>query len=407
MKSRIRREKKKRIRRVAVLVNTATNWGRGILTGINEYALRKDNMQILSEPRGPGEELRLPTGWQGDGVIARITSAEMVTHLEASRLPVVNVSGIHLPRQPFPLVTSDMEQIARYGANFFFESGFRHFAYLSLKGLEYVSRQQEAFVRAVEEKGYRCAVRKIPTYADSQVPDWKLDVRELGEWIGRLPKPLAILTWSGGQEIVLACQHAGLRIPDEVALLSAMDDFLCQIVSPSISAIESDCRGIGHEAARLLSAMMDGESTPEQAQLFPPLRVIARQSTDTLAIDDPVLATALRFIREEAARPIRISEIVRHAGVSRRVLERRFAEKMQRTPGEELRRCRLARATVLLEQTKLPIAEVAERSGFGSPEYLTYVFRKRYSMSPLRYRNAHSAELGPEKPGARADFPLF
>lgn len=57
-------------------------------------------------------------------------------------------------------------------------------------------------------------------------PDWRLDFAKLGEWVKGLPKPVAILCWnaSGAREVVLGCQEVGLRVPEEVAVLSQADD---------------------------------------------------------------------------------------------------------------------------------------------------------------------------------------
>ena len=47
-----------------------------------------------------------------------------------------------------------------------------------------------------------------------------------------------------------------------------------------------------------------------------------------------------------------------------------------------------AEAKQLLEQTDLPMPEVAGAAGFGSPEYLAQVFRAELNCTPLRYRKA-------------------
>ncbi|NLC82767.1 MAG: helix-turn-helix transcriptional regulator, partial [Lentisphaerae bacterium] len=52
----------------------------------------------------------------------------------------------------------------------------------------------------------------------------------------------------------------------------------------------------------------------------------------------------------------------------------------------EIRRCRMEQAKTLLETTDLPVPDVAEQSGFGSPEYLAAVFRRAFGLTPLKYR---------------------
>ena len=155
-----------------------------------------------------------------------------------------------------------------------------------------------------------------------------------------------------------------------------------------ISAVQAAAERIGQEAAALLHQLMRGGKAPSQPILVPPLRVVTRQSTDTLAISDVTLVKALSFIRENATKSIRVSEIARHAGVSRRLLEHRFMTTLGRTPAAQIRMTHLDRARTLLAETDLSIDQVAEASGFGSPEYMTFYFRRELKVTPLKFRRA-------------------
>ena len=59
----------------------------------------------------------LPKGWKGDGVIARVGFPELAAQLKSLRVPVVNVSGIELPRVRFPRVASDQSAAAEMAAH--------------------------------------------------------------------------------------------------------------------------------------------------------------------------------------------------------------------------------------------------------------------------------------------------
>ena len=375
--------------RVALLIDTSTDWSRRVISGIMQYVRTHNFWHLCVEPRGPEEQLELPRGWQGDGVIARISNEKLARSLAARSLPVVNISAIQIPgSEKFSRVNTDVADTAQVAVKYFLERGFKHFAYLSLLGLEYVARQQDAFVAAVEKTGGQCAVHGVKTHAGAQTPDWNLRIEELGEWLLSLPKPVAILTWSGGREIIHACHAVGLRVPEEVALLSGSDDFLCEASRVPISAVQAAAERIGQEAAALLHQLMRGGQAPARPILVPPLRVVTRQSTDTMAISDVALVKALGFIRENAAKRIRVGEIAMHAGISRRLLEKRFITTLGRTPAAQIRRTHLARARTLLAETDLPIDQVAEVCGFGSPEYMTYNFRREMKITPLKFRRA-------------------
>ena len=373
--------------RVAGLVDTATTWGRGIITGIHNYSRKQRGWRLFIEARGVEERLILPRGWQGEGIIARVGAPEMARRLHRQHIPVVNVSSIQLRGPEFPRVTNDVKCVARLAFEYFLDRGYKHFAYLSLRGLEYVSRQRDAFVRAAADAGFDCAVHGIKANAGFQSPDWNLKLDKLGGWLKSLPKPVGILTWSSGREVIHACEIAGIRVPEEVALLNGSEDeLLCECSPIPLSGVQAAYQEIGYEAAALLDRLMHGAPPPEKPRFIAPVRVITRQSTDTTAISDRALIAALAFIRENAARPILVGDVAAHAGISRRVLERRFTETLGRTPGGYIAGLRLDHVKTLLIETDLSIDEVAERCGFGSPEYMTYVFRTELDTTPLRYR---------------------
>ena len=334
------------------------------------------------------ERLALPRGWHGDGVIARVSKQLMAHELSRLDIPVVNVSGIQLHGVTFPTVTNDLVASAKIAADHFLARGFRNFAYFSLHGLEYVAKHQQAFSESVSKSGFTCAVLAVDPVKGAE-PDWNLDLAKLGTWLKTLPKPVAVLTWnpSSAREIIFASQAANLLVPEDVAVLSGTDDnLLCKLLPVDISALLVSAETIGFEAARILDRLMSGQAGPVKPVLVPPAGVVTRQSTDTLAINDRAVVKAVSFIRENLSQPLHVAEIARHAGVSRRVLERRFHYHLERSPAEEIRRARLRKAQELLLNTDMLVPELSEAAGFGSPEYMAYVFRKECNMTPVEYR---------------------
>ncbi len=380
-----------RCRRVAVLVDTSTTWGRAVLRGINSYRLQHGQWEIFVEARGLEERLRVPRGWRGDGVIARVSTLEMARELKAMQIPVVNVSGIEIPEATFPRVTTDLPASARLAATHLLERGFKHFAYFGLVGLNYVNAHRTVFAELVRRAGgdfFSLAVRPMV----GAEPDWRLDLASLGEWIKGLPKPIAVLCWnaSSAREIVFACHEAGVPVPEEVAVLSqANDEALCETSVVPISGIAVSGEGIGMQAAKLLDGLMCGRKAPRQPILIAPLGVVTRQSTDTLAIGDSAVVKALSFLRQNPGAHIHVEDVARQAGVSRRVLERRFVELLDRTPADEIRRVHLERACQLLVETDMALSQVAEIAGFSSQAYFSDLFRRQNGVAPLQYRRKH------------------
>jgi LacI family transcriptional regulator len=81
-----------------------------------------------------------------------------------------------------------------------------------------------------------------------------------------------------------------------------------------------------------------------------------------------------------------VSEVIASIRHSRSTLERRVKATLGRTLKAEIIRVRLERAKLLLQETDLPVAAVAIRSGFSESKYFCEVFRKSERMTAMAYR---------------------
>jgi AraC-like DNA-binding protein len=95
---------------------------------------------------------------------------------------------------------------------------------------------------------------------------------------------------------------------------------------------------------------------------------------------------AMRFIRENAHRPIGVREVAVRCGLERRTLERRFLGAGLPPVGRSIILQRIARAEQLLAETGMQIKEVAYACGFGSPQRMIYDFRRVRGTTPGRLR---------------------
>ena len=171
---------------------------------------------------------------------------------------------------------------------------------------------------------------------------------------------------------------------------------------PPLSSINLVCRRAGWEAAALLAVMMDGGKVAPDIHRIPPLGIVTRQSTDVLAVDDPTVARALRYIREHACEGIDVGDVLQHSPMSRRILEGKLKTLLGRTPREEIMRVQLNRAKDMLTGTELALAEIAERAGFQHTEYFSFVFKRENGVTPSAYRKEHGAQWQAES-GKRKD----
>ncbi|MFJ3789360.1 GlxA family transcriptional regulator [Kitasatospora sp. NPDC090091] len=107
--------------------------------------------------------------------------------------------------------------------------------------------------------------------------------------------------------------------------------------------------------------------------------------------DDDGLAPVLQWAAENLEQPLTVDDLARRARMSPRTFFRRLQAATGTTPLQWLLNQRLARAQSLLEATDLPVEQIGERSGLGSPTNLRRHFTARVGVSPTDYRRAFAA----------------
>lgn len=377
------------VAQVALLFEANNAYARGLLVGIGDYILSHGPWSVhyaeLAATEAPPPWLR---AWRGDGIVVRGENRRLARAVEKLSSPVVDLTPSRLlPDAPW--VKSDDGAIAWLAAQHFLERGFRHFAFCGDDRFPWSQRRGERFGLHVRGAGRASYVFSPKSAARQRDSDAEVDA--IGAWLNSLPKPVAVFACydNRGQQVLEACRRTGLAVPEQVAVLGVdNDEVLCALSPPPMSSITLNPRRTGWEAAALLSLMMKGESLPPTAHLIPPIGVATRQSTDILAVADPKIAGALRYIREHACAGIGVNDVLRHCPMARRALETRFRKLLGRTPHQEILRVQLNRAKELLTGTELPVWDVADRTGF-EPEYLSVVFKQNTGLAPSEYRKKY------------------
>jgi LacI family transcriptional regulator len=365
-------------RHVGILVETEDTWGRNIVESVCRFG-QQCGWTVLISPRDRHGKLRVPNAWNGHGVIAALRNRSMTQHVKRLAVPVVDVSSTSKRESWFARVQTDDRTRARLAVEHLADRGIRHFACYTPSIGRYSDQRAHEFRAAVEATGGQCVM------FESQAAGWLTNYSGVRDWLKKLPTPVGIFAGDPqpARQLVEVCAMNSLRVPDDISIISGDDDdLLCNVASPQISSIELASHHIGETAAGVLQRLMNGASIPRRTKLIPPLGIRARQSTDTLAVDDPDLVSALRYIRQHASEGIDVSDVARAALLSRRSLEQRFRKTLNCSPGEEIRRTRLELVRQLLLDTEKSIEAIAFETGFASGASLSQAFQKRFGIPP-------------------------
>jgi LacI family transcriptional regulator len=394
-----------RVRRsVALLVETSNAYGRGLMDGIIAYQREHDLWSIYlgEQERGarPPAWLR---NWKGDGIIARIETDAIAAVVRRMKLPTVDVSAARKVRN-IPWVETDDREIGRLAARHLVDRGFRVLAFCGEPHFNWSKWREQHFIAYAQDAG--CEHHMFAGVSASEKDfSWTRERRRLKSWLQALPKPVGIMACYDfkGQQLLDLCREMDVAVPEQVAVIGVDNDArLCRLCTPPLSSVIPDTHRAGYEAAQLLDRMMRGEKVGVDEMLIPPLGIAERQSSDVYAIDDADIAAALRYIREHACEGITVAEVLQAVPLSRRMLEHRFLKLVRRTPHAEITRIRMERASRLLRETDLSLAEIASRAGFADANYLSVAFKKQTGASPRAYRAEMRSGIGRQvSPSAR------
>ena len=378
------------MRHVAILVETSRAYGRGVIRGVARYHREHGHWSTYFQPQGLGDPPPpwLQT-WQGDGIIARIDNTATARIVSKVGVPVVNLRS-SLPHLSFPFIGADNRAVARLGAEHLLERGFKHFGLCAYRhgyhrGFDI---RQSCFKQIIEQAGYACQTLVL-THSHRRVPSWEKQQQHIAAWLSSLPLPAGIMATSDdyGLQVLDACRRIGLRVPDQVAVIGCEnDEYACSLAIPPLSSIELDSEQAGYEAAALLDRLMAGKRAPKHLPQIKPLGVVTRRSTDVLAMEDPGVVQALRFIHEHACRPLSVTDVVDHVRIPRTTLQARVRHAIGRTLHAEIKRTQISHAKERLSLGNLPIKQVARECGFTNVQYFTRVFRRVTGQTPGQFQ---------------------
>jgi len=380
---------RRRIPRVALLVETTRTYTRELLAGVRRYLAEHGPWSTYLELRAldssPPPWLR---HWDGDGILTRTFTPEMGKLIEATGLPAVELRTVNFGGDR-PYVGMDNHLIGKLVAEHFHERGYRQFAAYSLHTEQFFIERVQNFVTTVAAFGGKCAL--LPEVKSDSAVDWEKSQTRLVAWLKELPKPVGIFAANDqlGVRLLEACQRAGIAVPEEVAVVGAEnEETLCTFATPPLTSVTYDGETVGYTAAGMLDALMGGKKLRRRSVLVAPRGIVVRRSSDEYVINDPLVAHAARLIREGAATGLNVETLCRRMNASRSTLDRRMRAELKRSPKEEILRVRFREVERLLRETDLTIDTIAAQTGFAHSHYLQAAFKQIYGQTPGTYRRA-------------------
>ncbi len=167
--------------KIALLIESSREYGRGILRGVAAFVRTHGPWSLYFQERSLGGTV--PSwleNWQGDGIIARIESPELLDTIERLFIPAVDVRGLLKLPPSVPLVETNDQTVVRLALAHLRERGFGRIAYCGFPGANYSIRRYKFLVEETRKMGMDVDVLKARR-------------REMG-WKRRRSKPVGCST---------------------------------------------------------------------------------------------------------------------------------------------------------------------------------------------------------------------
>jgi LacI family transcriptional regulator len=337
--------------------------------------------------RGSLPDDREPSG----ALIESLPTEPLARRLRKMGCPTVRLGQLAHPNDEIlPAVLPDGVATGHLAAEHFAEREFRNVAYVGRRPWSLSRTMYEAFRDRAEALGCTSHLLRVGGEKSmTETAKYELRARQVGQWLTGLPKPVGVLSFSDSQAATLCtmCRRSGLAVPEDVAVLGLGNDLLdCEMSPVALSSIDVARDEWGRQAAQLLQRLMHGEPEPGAPIMIPPRGIVARRSTDVLAVADPAVAQAMRFMWDNLDQNLSVVHVAEAVDVPRRKLERAFRQHLKRGINAELRRKRLERCCELLRGTDITITDLAPMVGFRSGDYLHASFKQAFGITPRKYR---------------------
>jgi LacI family transcriptional regulator len=354
----------------------------GILAGFARYAREKNwILNAFSVLRGT-----VPSGWRAHGMLTTNTSRSDLHRFvkeTATRIPTV-LHGCNDFGIPIPNVECDEKAVGRLAAQHLLEQGHRHFAFFQYSRRRHAILRRDGFRDHLAGAGHGCTVLETTSVYG---PGWEGWFRRR---VAKLPKPLGLFAEDDilAARVIESAIDAGWRVPEDLAVVGNGNlTLVCDHSQVPITSVTIPFEEGSYQAASLLDRLLSGKPLEKQTTVFSPTGIIARQSTNAVAAQRPVVQRALALMTAQVQNSdLNVEAIASGSGVSTRLLYNEFQTDLKSTPMTELLRLRLRKAKDQLLANETKIGVISESCGFANLRTFQRAFQRIEGQPPVRWR---------------------
>jgi LacI family transcriptional regulator len=319
--------------RVLIVLGTEGAWSRGILRGFIAAARERDWALCHCHPADDLESLL-----REQPPVAAVFGPELRGDAVARLAPATLVSvTVDRSADGIASVCLDEENIAKLALEHLLAAGLRHVTTFRYDESSFAVARERAFIERA--RAARVQIAGGWGGEDFSPAQRRESATGMTAWLRDLPKACGIFTCTDGwaRPVSRYAREAGLRVPEDLALIGADNDELeCELLSPPLSSVVIPWEDVGRSAAKLVRAALANEPIAGRRAVVSPIAVAARRSSDVLSIRDSFVASAVVWIRDHAHGQLTVAMVARAVGLSRQALDRRFRQALGRTIQEEV-----------------------------------------------------------------------
>ena len=380
------------MKNILVYHDSANPWYAALmLRGFTRFA-RSHRWRLVFVPRTaaarePRRLRRLVAEFRPAGLFANYT--EGLRDLAPRLLPTVwfDCATWKIVPRTASVVGADHARIGELAAEEILRLNPGTYLCVAAKGEPWSENRARPFSAYLSRRGRSCRIVRV----DFSFDDPSVSLPDIKRMLGKAKLPCRVFAVCDrlANEVMLAAEQLGLRVPDAVGVIGVdNDETLCLGGSVSLTSVQPDFEMGGWLCGEALARRMASPKSRGESLEYGVSGIMRRGSTfaPRRSMDQAAVERAEAFIQTNAVSRIGVKDVVREMGCSRRLGEQRFRAATGSTIHERIASVRLDALLVQLRRAHVNIGYLADACGFGSASALRAFFRKRMGVSMTEWR---------------------